>query len=193
MVELLLDGGVGLKQIPIFTAGNETIYLSGGGGFHVGARYLVRMQRFEYSGGIIFALSTLSRELTNADATFRRFIVDPQLKLLLKLKDGNYINPSVGLGIHFGGQMDIDAVAVAGQRQRFKYGTAVGYFLAGEYEYAQWQNLTLAAGLRYYNVRFDVNSARVNNIVVPPQNIRYEIAALDGSGIDLMLRLRIKL
>lgn len=194
LAELVLDGGVGFNQIPIFTTGTENIYLSPGGGFSFGARLLRRIPSFEFSMGATFSISLLSRTVSNANAYFQRFLVDPQVKYLIKLKDGNFINPGAGIGVYMGGKMDIDARKIqGGERDIFKYNTSVGYFLSGEYEWTKLQTLTIAVGARYYNIRYDLSSVSVNNISFPTRNVRYEFAALDGSGIDLMIRLRFKL
>lgn len=192
--ELVLDGGVGFNQIAILSTGNENIYLSPGGGFSFGARLLHRIPSFEFSMGATFSLSLLSRSVSNANAYFQRFLIDPQVKYLIKLKDGNYINPGAGIGLYTGGKMDIDARKIpGGERDIFRYNTSVGYFLSGEYEWTKLQTLTIAVGARYYNIRYDLRSVSVNNMSYPTRNVRYEFVALDGSGIDLMVRLRFKL
>jgi hypothetical protein len=193
-LEIALDGGVGFDQIPIFTTGTEDIFLSPGGGFNFALRFLYRMHKIEYSLGGGVAVSTLSRTISNADATFIRFVVDPQVKLILRLKNGNSLNPAGGFGIYPGGSMEIDASRLPrGTKDIFKYNTAVGFFLSGEYEWSKLDVMAFAVGLKYYNVRYDIRSVKVNSVSFSTAIVPYDFAVLDGSGIDLIIRIRIKL
>lgn len=193
-LEIPFDVGFGFNQLPIFSASNnETLYLSPGGGVNVGLRLLYRMPSIEYSAGITYSFSSLSRTVKNASASFHRFIIDPQVKLILKLKNGNAINPAAGVGFFLGGKMDIDGSKLtAGEHDIFKYNTAVGGFLSLEYEWLKAEKVTFGLGLRYYTVRYDLKSLQVNSQYYSVTSVIYKFKVLNGDGLDFLFRLRIK-
>ena len=79
-----------------------------------------------------------------------------------------------------------------GQKYRdnvFSYDPKVGFHIIGEYEINTSNNLSWGFGIKYYNVTYDLKSAKSNGVNIPlnfmPNEIKNETEELDGSGVDL--------
>jgi hypothetical protein len=188
--------GVGLKNHVIGkTNQNDDIKMSGGGGF--GGNLMLGYSlspAWDLGAEVSIQNSSLQPKVENASGSFLRTAISAKIKYRFPVSSTGSINIGGGAGYYMPNEFDIDASSVSGGAHNiYGYDNAVGFQLLGEYEGFFTSSFGWILGLKYYNVTYDLNSAKSNGIDVPlnqlPSDIKNELNKLDGSSVDLVLSL----
>ena len=189
-----LNLGAGLDDHEVGqTSENKPVNISGGGGY--GGAFSIGYglnQKFEVAADLGFQDSPLVPDVENADGSFMRTILSASLRYRLPVASEALLVFGAGAGYYGPDDMDIDMSKVAGGGHNiFKYDSGFGPHVTAEYVGFINDKFTWTAGLKYYYVKYSLNSAVLDGINVPagslPDAIKNEIGELDGSGIDLIV------
>jgi hypothetical protein len=135
--------------------------------------------------------SILSKKVENAEGSFTRTFFLGNLKYAIPVSSSGQIKIGAGAGYYSPGELDIDASEVPGGAHEIAtYDGTTGFNFLAEYEgYFTWAENTLSwsAGLRYYNVKYDISEFEHDGISIDVDNVLDEFKELDGSGFDLII------
>ena len=181
--------GVGIEKIDVGeTTEDEAITISagGGGGGTITFGYSFSKE-LEGDVGAGFQRATLSKDVENADGNFDRILLLVTLKYKIPATSTGQVKIGAGGGYYGSGELDVDASQVPGGAHNvYEYDDAFGFHITGEYEgFFSARKWSWILGIKYYNVKYDVNSLTSNGISVQPNQIPKEGRELDGSGVDL--------
>ena len=192
--------GIGLEDHEVgMTTDNKKITISGGGGiggiFSIG--YCIT-PRFDLSLGFGIQNSSLEPEVKNAEGSFLRTSYFTTIKYIIPVSSAGYLKIGAGAGYYSAGDLDVDLSEVAGGAHNvYKYDGAPGFHITADYEGVFTEKFTWIIGLKYYNVTFDLKSAKSNDVSIPlsiiPADIISDIGELDGSGVDFIIALNLYL
>lgn len=188
--------GVGIKNHEVGkTTEDEKISISGGGGY--GGTLILGYgfsPQFDVSIGAGIQNSTLIPKVKNADGSFLRTMFLATLKYKKPITSRGLLNIGAGLDFFSPGDLDINASKVAeGGHNIYSYKESTGFHLLAEYEGFINNKLSWIIGLKYYYVTYKLKSANLDGLSVPssvlPDELKKEVANLNGSGVDMIMSL----
>jgi len=186
--------GAGIDKHDVgYTTTDDTITMSGGGGAGLGleAGYCPH-RSFEISGAFGFQSSKLSEKVENAEGSFKRIFFRVTAKYRIPVSMAGAIKVGAGGGYYSPSDLDLDFSEVPGGAHNiYSYDGAAGFHVSGEYEhhFASWNVMnakwSLGAGVRYYKVEYDLNTASSDGENVPLNHPDLDcIRVFDGAGVD---------
>ncbi len=182
---LVISGGIGFEKYPFFIDENSNdVTLSTGGGFGIGIEYGHRFGRsFDLSFSASFQSATLSRELSNASASFNRvgFALTPALVIPIK-NDMHRFRLGAGPGLYTLGTMKVDASEVGDTKYKLKYEPAFGFHGVFMFETNFMERGSTTLGMRYSNVGYKFTPDGSSHLVTDPK-----LLDTDGSAIDFFM------
>ncbi len=192
--------GIGLENHTIgMTTDNKEITISGGGGYG-GALILGYglTNELDLSVGLGIQNSTLRPEVENAEGDFLRTTLFSTLKYRIPVASNGLLIFGMGSGYYSPDDLDLDMSKISGGGHNiYTYESSTGFHLTAEYEGFTSDKLSWIIGLKYYNVSYNLESAKLDGISVPisilPNEIKDEVGELDGSGFDLIVSLNLYL
>lgn len=190
-VELYLNFGFGVKNITVGqTTDNQDVSISGGGGFGGNLDLCYRISPFvELDLALGSQESSLSKEIENAEGTFNRGFLLTTMKYGIPVSATGILKFGGGIGYYIPRDLDVDASKVSGGGHNvYSYDGSFGFHLTGDYEMLTSPRLSWGFGMKYYNVSYDLKSAKNNGVSVPInlllQAVKNDVMKLDGGGID---------
>ena len=199
-VEGSLLVGIGIEDHEVgLTSDNKKITISGGGG--IGGTLSIGYSMtpaLDLSLGISFQNSSLEPEVKNAEGSFSRTNFFTTIKYIIAVSSSGYLKFGAGGGYYSAGDLDVDLNEVSGGAHNiYTYDGAPGFHITADYEGVFTEKLTWVLGLKYYNVTYDLKSAKSNGISIPlnliPAEVMNDIGELDGSGVDFIMSLNLYL
>jgi hypothetical protein len=188
-----LAGG-GSEKFDVFrTTGNEWVTISPGGGY--GAKLdigycLNSLLNVNLEIGNLS--SPTSKKLSNAKGSFSRTFLLGTVRYRIPINEKSSFNVAGGAGYYMSGKLDIDASKIQdGAHNILKYKGTTGIHVLGEYERffsgISWFNAkwSWSAGVRYYNVKYKIDSATKDGQSQPVSSVSKELQELNGSGSDV--------
>jgi hypothetical protein len=191
-VRLELTGftGWGTKDNDIgTTTTGETVTLSAGGGDGAGLTLGYGLSKsLEVDLSVGYQKSKFSEDVANANGDFKRNFILGTLKLNVPLFKSTQLKIGAGAGYYTSGKWDTDLTKVAGGSHTvIEYDNSIGGHLSGELEYFFSNTWSIIFGTKYYYVKYDAKSVKVNNVSLPVSYLKDEFKKIDGSGIDVLL------
>jgi len=184
-IGLSMGGGFGFENVDLFIdEDGDDVTLSTGGGFSIGAEAGHAFGKFfDLSLNMHYQVSSLSRSLKNASASFERMNILLTPAFIIPVKGGDYYHFKLGggIGVYAFGDMDIDASKLGASVYKYKYNTALG--LHGSFIfYSHFSDRgSYNIGLRLYNVKYEYNPTTSTHTNSDPG-----IAKPVGSGLDFV-------
>jgi len=171
--------------------GDDVTISAGGGlglGFDMGYAF---NPSFELSIAYAYKLTELSMVVDNAEGSFEHGNFMVTGKYMRRIKTRSSLNFGGGLDLFNAGNMDLDFSGVPdGARYVYKYKTAVGCHLLGEFQFHFVKKWSLTAGFTLYGVNYNqVKSFQVNSVSFPTNLASSDFQNLKGSGADLYAKI----
>jgi hypothetical protein len=186
-------GGVGFNRIPLAeTDKGERVTISAGGGIGLGLDIGYTFnQAFELSAVYIYKATDLSIYTENASGGFEHGNFMVTGKFITRIKKRSSLNYGGGLGLYNAGSMDLDFSKVPdGARYVYKYKTAVGCHLLGEFQFKFGKKWSLTAGCTLYGVNYNhMKSFQVNSVSFPTDLAGSDFQSIKGSGTDIYAKI----
>jgi hypothetical protein len=186
--------GFGTKNLTVAkTTDNEDVTMSGGGGIGgiLSAYYNINPS---LEAGISYGTqsSSLSKKVDNAEGNFDRSQLLMTAKYGIPLSASGILKLGGGLGYYMSGNLDMDFSKVtSGAHNVYTYDNSIGFHIVVDYVMPISASFSWGAGLRYYNVSYDLKTAKSNGTSIPlnilPASIKDDIGKLDGSGFDFSI------
>ena len=181
------------------TTDNKDIKISGGGG--IGGALILGYcltREFDLSVGFGIQNSSLQPKVENAEGDFLRTIIFDTVKYRIPVATKGLLRFGVGAGYYNPGDLDLDMSKVPeGGHNIYSYESSVGFHITAEYEGFISEKTSWTAGLKYYNVTYNLETAKSDGLSIPiallPNEIKDEIGELNGSGVNLTVSLNLYL
>jgi hypothetical protein len=185
--------GAGFNRIPLAeTDKGEKVTISAGGGIGFGfdIGYTIN-QAFELSAAYIYKTTDLSIYTENASGSFEHGNFMVTGKFMTRIKTRASLNYGGGLGLFNAGSMDLDFREVpGGARYVYKYKTAFGCHILGEFQFKFVEKWSITAGCTFYGVNYNhMKSFQANSVSIPMDLAMSEFQDLKGSGADFYAKI----
>jgi hypothetical protein len=192
-ISFISIAGFGFGKIPLGeTEQGDDVTISAGGGMGLGfeAGYTIN-GLFELSAAYVYKSAELSVVVDNASGNFEHGNFMLTGKFISKIKAKSSLNYGGGLGLLNAGSMDLDFSKVAdGERYVFKYNTAVGFHVLGEFQHRFTQKWSIIGGFTVYGGNYNhLKSFKAGSVSVPVNLAPTDFQNLKGSGIDIYAKI----
>jgi hypothetical protein len=148
-------------------------------------------QSFELSLAYTDKYAELSMVIDNGSGSFKHGNLSVTGKFMKRIKTRSSLNFGGGLDLFNAGNMDLDFSEVPdGARYVYKYKTAIGCHVLGEFQFQFLKKWSLTAGFTVYGVNYNqVKSFQVNSVSFPMDLGSSDFQNLKGSGADLYAKI----
>ncbi len=185
--------GFGFSKITLGeTDEGDKVTISAGGGIGLGFDMGYAFNpSFELSVAYTDKVTELSMVVENASGSFEHGNLRVTGKFMRRIKTRSSLNFGGGLDLFNAGNMDLDFSGVPdGARYVYKYKTAVGCHVLGEFQFHFVKKWSLTAGFTLYGVNYNqMKSFQVNSVSIPTDLASSDFQNLKGSGADLYAKI----
>jgi hypothetical protein len=185
--------GFGFNKIRLGqTDEGDDVTISAGGGIGLGFDMGYAFNpSFELSLAYTDKYAELSMVIDNGSGSFEHGNLSVTGKFMKRIKARSSLNFGGGLDLFNAGNMDLDFSEVPdGARYVYKYKTAIGCHVLGEFQFHFVKKWSLSAGFTLYGVNYNqVKSFEVNSVSVPTDLASSDFQNLKGSGADLYAKI----
>jgi len=168
---VVFGGGTSISRTVIIE--DHDLEVAAGGGLLFGAGIFYAFpNNLKFGGTFQYQTSEVKQTDQKGSATFKRYILAPELKIPIKLKKNSFLNIGGGYGFYLNGSLDVNDAGPSKINGKSNYEDENGIHLLTEFE-EHFAAGYFSIGLKYYNVNYSFKNGDFN------------LNNLEGMGLDL--------